>query len=158
MRHRVYGKHLGRNVDGRTALFKNLVQALLIHGSIETTETKAKSIKGLVDKIINQAKSKNTQRLLQTFFNSKEIREKLVKEIAPNMKERNSGYTSVVKLGQRRGDNAMMVRMSLLIEESRVKTQESRKKTAPKRHPELVSGSKKEMPKQVQRDRRVKKS
>ena len=132
MRHRVYGKHLGRNVDGRTALFKNLVQALLIHGSIETTETKAKSIKGLVDKIINQAKSKNTQRLLQTFFNSKEIREKLVKEIAPNMKERNSGYTSVVKLGQRRGDNAMMVRISLLMEES--------KKVEVKGKPEVVKG------------------
>ncbi|TSC66760.1 MAG: large subunit ribosomal protein L17, partial [Microgenomates group bacterium Gr01-1014_80] len=132
MRHRVYGKHLGRNKDERTALFKNLVQALIIHGSIETTETKARAIKGLVDKIINQAKSKNTQRLLQSFLNSKEIREKLVKEIAPNMKGRNSGYTSVVKLGQRKGDNAMLVRMSLLVEES--------KKMEVKGKPEVVKG------------------
>ncbi len=117
MRHRVYGKHLGRNKNERTALFKNLVQSLLLHGSIETTEAKAKSIKGLVDKIINQAKSKNTQRLLSSFFHTKETREKLVKEIAPNMKDRNSGYTSLVKMGQRKGDNAMMVRMSLLISE-----------------------------------------
>ena len=116
MRHRVYGKHLSRNKNERTALFKNLVQALLIHGSIETTETKAKAIKGLVDKIINQAKSKNTQRLLQSFL-SNTTSERLIKEIVPGMKDRNSGYTSVVKVGQRHGDNAMVVRMSLLIRE-----------------------------------------
>lgn len=127
MRHRVYGKHLGRNKDERTALFRQLVQYLLIHGSIETTEAKAKAIKGLVDKIINQAKSKNTQRLLQTFFNSKEMREKLVKEIAPSMKERNSGYTSVVKMGQRYGDSAMMVRMSLLMEEPKKEVSKDKK-------------------------------
>jgi len=131
VRHRVYGKHLGRNKNERTALFKNLVQSLLLHGSIETTEAKAKSIKGLVDKIINQAKSKNTQRLLSSFFQNKEIREKLIKRIAPSMKDRNSGYTSLVKMGQRKGDNAMMVRMSLLMEESdkdksKIKNQDSK--------------------------------
>lgn len=137
MRHRVYGKKLGRNANERTTLFRQLVQDLILHGSIQTTETKAKAVKGLVDKIINQAKSKNTQRLLQTFFNNKQIREKLVKDIAPNLKDRTSGYTSVVKLGQRKGDNAMVVRMSLLLSEegnpstalgTRVKSEKSEEK------------------------------
>lgn len=117
MRHKIYGKQLGRDKNQRTALFKNLVQALLIHGSIQTTEAKAKAIKGMVDKIINQAKNKNTQRLLQSFFIQKEIREKLIKEIAPNLGDRQSGYTSLVRLGNRSGDGAMMVRMSLLVSE-----------------------------------------
>lgn len=120
MRHNIYGKKLGRNKNQRRALFKNLVQALLIHGSIQTSKAKAKAIKGLVDKIISQAKNKNTQRLLQTFLNQKEIREKLIKEIAPALKDRQSGYTSLVKLGQRKGDGAMMVKMSLLMDERKV--------------------------------------
>lgn len=126
MRHSVYGKHLGRNKNERTALFKSLVQDLLIHSSIETTETKAKAVKGLVDKIINQAKSKESRRLLQSFLTNKSLREKLIKEVVPNLKDRNSGYTSVVKLGLRKGDNAMMVRMSLLTEEVKVKSEESK--------------------------------
>ena len=51
MRHRVYGKHLGRDKDQRTTLFKGLVRSLFIHGTIQTSEAKAKAIKGLVDKV-----------------------------------------------------------------------------------------------------------
>lgn len=122
MRHRVYGKHLGRNKNERTALFRNLVRSLFIHGSIQTTETKAKAIKGLVDKVINQAKNKDSQRLLQSFLVEKSIREKLVKEITPLLKDRSSGYTSVVKLGPRLGDNTNVVKMSLLVEEKQIKS------------------------------------
>ncbi len=110
MKHSVYGKKLGRNKNQRTALFKNLVQSLILHGSIKTTESKAKAIKGLVDKIINQAKKTNTQN-----------KEKLVKDRLPFLKNRNSGYTSVVRMGQRKGDGAMMVRLSLLLEEKKEK-------------------------------------
>ena len=118
MRHRVYGKHLGRNKNQRTALFKNLVRSLLLSETIETTETKAKAIKGLVDKIINQAKSKNTQRLVSQFLTDKKVLEKLIKDITPRVSDRISGYTSVVRLGRRLGDGGMMVRMSLLMSPS----------------------------------------
>lgn len=114
MRHRVYGKKLGRNKNERTALFKSLVQELLLHGSITTTQAKAKSIKGLVDKIINSAKSKNSERLLRSFFNNKALEERLTKEIAPKMGNRISGYTSMVKMGAREGDRSLMVKMSLI--------------------------------------------
>ncbi|MBI4038269.1 50S ribosomal protein L17 [Candidatus Daviesbacteria bacterium] len=129
MRHRVYGRTLGRDKNERTALFKNLVHSLLTYGTIETTEAKAKSIKGLVDKIINLAKSKNSQRLLASYLVSKPIRERLISEVAPKLSGRNSGYTSLVKLGRRLGDNSMIVRMSLIGQEKlgevkKIKTEE----------------------------------
>ncbi|EKD91535.1 MAG: ribosomal protein L17 [uncultured bacterium] len=117
MRHRVYGKHLGRDKNQRTALFKNLVQSLILWEKIETTQAKAKAIKGLVDKIINQAKTPATRRLVSQFLVKKETQEKLIKDIAPRLKSRTSGYTSVVKLGRRLGDGTMMVSMRLLTEE-----------------------------------------
>ena len=123
MRHRVYGKHLGRDKNQRTALFKNLVGALILHGSIETTETKAKAIKGLVDRIITQAKSKNTQKLVASYLTQIKIQDKLFKEVVPAVSGRNSGYTSTVKLGRRLGDNAMKVRMSILMEEKKEKVE-----------------------------------
>lgn len=119
MRHSVYGKKLGRNKNQRTALFKSLVQNLILSGSIQTTDTKAKSIKGLVDKIINQAKSPNTQRLVSQFLTQKKVQDKLINEIVPALSSRNSGYTTVVKMGRRLGDGAPIVRMSLLLEESK---------------------------------------
>ena len=113
MRHKVYGRKLGRNKAERNSLFKNLLESLILHGFIQTTEAKAKAIKGLTDKIINQAKNKESRRLVQS--------ERLVKEILPRLKSRTSGYTSLVKLGPRQGDGAMMVRMSLLVEEKETK-------------------------------------
>lgn len=112
MRHRVYGKKLGRNKNERSALFKSLVQELFLHGSITTTESKAKAIKGLVDKIINLAKNENTQRLLQTYLN-KDLQERLIKQIIPKLENRVSGYTGLVRIGVRSGDQTMMVKMSL---------------------------------------------
>lgn len=102
MRHRVYGKHLGRDKDQRSLLFKGLVQAIFTHGTITTTEDKAKAIKGLIDKTINQAKNKQ-------FFQLG-----LTKEILPKLASRTSGYTSMVKMGRRLGDQAMRVRLSLI--------------------------------------------
>ncbi len=114
MRHRVYGKKLGRNKNERTALFKSLVQGLVLHGSIITTEPKAKAIKGLVDKIINLAKSKNTKRLLSAYFSNKLLQMRLVKEIAPKLENRVSGYTSMIRIGVREGDRTVLVKMSII--------------------------------------------
>lgn len=114
MRHRVYGKKLSKNKNERTALFKSLVQSLFTYGTIETSESKAKAVKGLVDKVINLAKSKNTQRLLQSYLINKALQERLIKEIAPKLDDRVSGYTTLLRLGVRQGDKTMMVRMSLI--------------------------------------------
>ncbi len=114
MRHNVYGKKLGRNRDERDLLFKSLVSHLLSHGTIETTESKAKAIKGLVDHIITLAKNKTSRRLIQSYVANKALRERLISDVLPKVSDRISGYTSLVKLGRRLGDNTMMVRMSLI--------------------------------------------
>ncbi len=130
MRHRVYGKKLGRNKNERTALFKSLVQSLLTYGTIVTSEAKAKAVKGLVDKVINLAKNKNTQRLLQAYLVNKGLRMRLIKEIAPKLDDRISGYTTLLRLGVRKGDKTMMVRMSIIhSEELKPIKKESDKKT-----------------------------
>lgn len=116
MRHRVYGKHLGRDKDQRRALFKSLVRSLILEESIKTTEAKAKAVKGLIDKIINQAKSQTSKRLVSQFLTHKSVTEKLTKEILPRVKTRTSGYTSLVKLGPRLGDGAMMIKLSLILD------------------------------------------
>lgn len=114
MRHNVYGKKLGRNKNERTALFKSLVQELVLHGTITTTEAKAKAIKGQIDKIITLAKSKTSQKLLQAYFVNPLLQERLVKEILPKLGTRVSGYTSMIKMGVREGDRSRVVRMSLI--------------------------------------------
>jgi len=117
VRHNVYGRKLGRNKNERTALFRNLVQSLFLEEKIVTSEAKAKAIKGTVDQLITQAKSPATRRLVNQFITAKKTQEKLVKELLPRMKGRSSGYTSVVRLGRRPGDDTSMVQMSLILEE-----------------------------------------
>lgn len=114
MKHRVYGKYLGRDKDERDRLFKSLVQSLFLHGTIITSTSKAKAIKGLVDKVINLAKEKHSQIRLESFITDKDLRDRLIKEIVPKLASRTSGYTSLIRLGQRFGDKTMMVRMSLI--------------------------------------------
>lgn len=116
MRHRVYGKHLGRDKNQRTALFKGLVRSLILHESITTTAAKSKAIKGLVDRVIVKAKinTNASNHFIQEILPHKEISKKLLEEIAPRYQDRNSGFTEIVKLGNRPGDGAMIVKMSLI--------------------------------------------
>ncbi len=137
MRHRVYGKHLGRNKDERRNLFKGLVRSLFSYGTIQTSEVKAKAIKGLVDKIINSAKSNSkSASLVQSFVADKGLRERLIKEIVPKLGSRTSGFTRTIRMGTQLGDQATIVKMSLIGAEelkpieskSRIKNQELSKK------------------------------
>lgn len=141
MRHKVYGKHLSRDKDQRTALFKSLVRSLILEESIKTTQPKAKAIKGLVDKIITQAKSETSKRLVSQFLIHKPVAEKLTKVILPRVKSRTSGYTSVVKLGPRLGDGAMMVKLSLILDEVKAPV---KKEATPKAKEEVKKETKKE--------------
>lgn len=95
-------------------LFKSLIEPLFLHGTIETSQAKAKAIQGLVDKVINLAKDKKRQHLLQSYLTGKDLKKRLVDEIIPKLGNRSSGYTSLLKLGSRLGDQTMMVRMSLI--------------------------------------------
>jgi len=116
MRHRKKGKKLGRNIKQRQALFKGLIQNLIVNEQIKTTEAKAKAVKGLTDKLITQAKkgSLSARRQVLSFLPDKKAVHKLFDVIAPRTKERTSGFTRFVRLGRRRGDNTQMARIEFV--------------------------------------------
>ena len=116
MRHRVKGYHLGRTSKQREALFKGLIRSLLLHGTIVTTHVKAKAVQGSVDKLITRAK-KGThpqRRLLGTLLPQRNLVNTLVDKISPALKDRNSGYTRMTKLGNRQGDDSLMVKLEII--------------------------------------------
>jgi large subunit ribosomal protein L17 len=144
MRHRVFGRKLGRNVKSRKALFKNLINALIEHQEIQTTEAKAKAIKGLVDKFVSRAKKKDlhSRRLVFSFLQNQKMVNKLFEEIAPRFKQRPSGFTRIIKLGRRKGDAAMMVKMEFV--EGEVVEEKPKAKIEPKSKSKKVLSKEKE--------------
>jgi len=135
MRHRKKGKKLNRNTSQRKALFKNLIQSLILHEEIKTTESKAKAIKGLTDKLINKAKkgTLHTRRQISAFLPDKKAVNKLVDEIAPRFKKRISGFTRFVRLGRRQGDNAMIVKIGFVGKKKKEEEQAKGKKKKTKK-------------------------
>jgi large subunit ribosomal protein L17 len=108
MRHMNQGRKLNRTSAHRKALFKNLVLALLKHERIKTTDAKAKELRGFADRMVTLGKrgDLSARRLAFNFMQSRDAVKKLFDEIAPRFKERQGGYTRVVKFGFRRGDAA----------------------------------------------------
>lgn len=123
MRHRVAGRILGRSKDQRRALRRNLITQFLINGQIETTEAKARAIRPAAEKLITLAKrglakdaagQVHARRLAASRLYGHEVVAKLFNDIAPRFKERPGGYTRIVKLGRRQGDNAEMALLELV--------------------------------------------
>jgi len=116
MRHQVKGKKLSRNSSQRKALFKSLISALVIHGEIKTTESKAKAIRSLVDKLINKGKkgTLHSRRLISAFLQNKKAVSRIVDELGPIFAQRSGGFSRIIRLGKRRGDDAMMVKLELV--------------------------------------------
>lgn len=111
MRHRVKGRKLGRDTKHRIALFKNLARALVLHGTVTTTEVKGKELKSLADKLVNTAKNDSvaTRRTLHSYFGKRDVVNTLVDQVAPVMKDRVSGFTTLTRAGTRLGDNTDLV-------------------------------------------------
>jgi large subunit ribosomal protein L17 len=116
MRHNVFGKQLSRDTGQRQALLKGLAGALIRSEAIETTETKAKAAVSLIEKLIAKAKKGGLSdiRQIEEVIVDKALVQKLVQEIAPRFKSKSGGYIRLIKLGNRVGDNASMVRMELV--------------------------------------------
>lgn len=115
MRHLVAGRKLGRDTNSRKALLNNLTNAVFLHGQVKTTLAKAKFAKSHIEKIITSAKKSKlgTKRVIASQL-SKTTFNKLLNEIVPGLEGRNSGYTRIVKLSPRNGDNAPMARIELM--------------------------------------------
>lgn len=127
MRHNVKGYRLGRSTGHRTAMRKTMIKQLFEHEKIQTTLAKAKSIQGDAEKMITLAKNTakaeevvkmNARRKIagELGNTSHEIVKKLFDDIAPRFTNRPGGYTRLLKLGPRLGDNAEMVLLELVAE------------------------------------------
>lgn len=121
MRHLKGGKRLGVTTSHRKAMMRNLVTALLEHGEIRTTITKAKEMRKYFDKMIGLGKrdSLHTRRQALSFIKSKDVVKKLFEEYGPLYENRNGGYTRIYRLGRRLGDNSQMALIQMVgLEES----------------------------------------
>lgn len=117
MSHRVDGRKLGRKMGPRLALFKNLTVSVLRYERVRTTEAKAKEVQGRVERMITLAKKGDLaarRAVIAQFPNEPLVVTKLFDEIAPKYTDRTSGYTRIVKIGQRSGDAAEMVQIELV--------------------------------------------
>ena len=116
MRHLKKGRKLGTDASHRKAMLRNLATALMTNERIKTTDTRAKEVRPLVDKLITWGKrgDVHARRLAMAELRDKELVHKLFAEIAPRFEEREGGYTRILKLGPRKGDGAPMVILELV--------------------------------------------
>jgi large subunit ribosomal protein L17 len=115
--HGVDGRKLSRKQGPRLALYKNLTVSVLRYERVKTTEAKAKEIRGRVERMITLAKRGDLaarRAVISEFPNEPLVVRKLFDEIAPKYADRTSGYTRIVRIGQRSGDAAVIVQIELV--------------------------------------------
>ena len=119
MRHKVFGKKLGRDIKERKALFRNLSKALIRHGKIKTTLAKAQSVRGDIERLVTKAKkgSNRSVAAIESYLNHKEFTARLIKDIAPRFQKTTGGFTRITRTGTRSGDNAQQVILEWSINE-----------------------------------------
>ena len=117
MRHRKKGRQLGRNTNHRRALFRSLVTSLLEHERIETTEAKAKEVRGFTERMITLGKAGglHARRYALSFLRNKNVVSKLFNDVAGRYRERNGGYTRLIRTRRRVGDAASLVAIELVV-------------------------------------------
>jgi len=116
MRHLKSGRKLGRTASHRKATLANLASALIEHKSIVTTTPKAKEARSTVERLITFAKKGDvaSRRQVLRTIRDKTLVKDLFENIAPKYSERNGGYTRIIKIGNRKGDNARLAIFELV--------------------------------------------
>src|ERR1035437_1464128 len=116
MRHNKSGRRLGRTTSHRIAMFRNMVTSFLEHEKITTTDAKAKELRSIAEKMITLGKKGDLHAMRQaaSYIRDKKIVTKLFTSIAPRYLERPGGYTRIIKLGLRSGDNASLSLIELV--------------------------------------------
>ncbi|MCE5301028.1 MAG: 50S ribosomal protein L17 [Spirochaetia bacterium] len=156
MRHGRKAKKFRREMGHRTALFKNLARELLLHGRIRTTVQKAKYLRGVVEPLITRAKVENLNNIREAgrVIKDKALLTRLFKEIGPFFKDRKGGYTRIMRLENRPGDNAEMALIELVGADSLYKKEdpkEAGKKDKKSAEPKK-SEARKEVPKEDKKE------
>jgi large subunit ribosomal protein L17 len=109
-------RRFGGNAAHQRLMMANLVASLIAAEAIVTTEAKAKAVRPVAERIITKAKKGglHNHRLILSYLGDQEITAKLMEDVGPRYEERPGGYTRILKLGPRKGDNAPMARIELV--------------------------------------------
>jgi len=146
MRHGKKFNHLGRTASHRSAMLSNMASSLILNKKITTTVAKAKELRKYVEPLITKSKDNTThsRRVVFSYLQNKEVVKELFGEVADKIADRPGGYTRILKLGNRLGDNAEMALIELVDynelmleakaskEEGKTKTRRSRRGTSAK--------------------------
>lgn len=139
MNHKNGFNPLSRTSAHRRAMSRNMVTSLFRFERITTTSPKAKEVRKVAEKLITRSKvdTVHNRRIVAKFIQDEKVLNKLFTELGPRMKDRNGGYTRILKIGFRQGDAADMVILELVdyklpSEESKEKSAKAAKKTEPK--------------------------
>ncbi len=135
------GPRIGGSPTHQRIIMRNLATQLFEHGRITTTETKARRLQPLAEKLLTKAKrgDLHSRRLVLQSVTSQEVVHKLFAEIAPGLEGREGGYTRITKIGPRKGDNAPMAIIEIVtesVEESR--SRRPKKAAPPKAEPKAA--------------------
>lgn len=119
MRHNKSGKRLGRNTPHRAAMLRNMVTSLIEHEKITTTDARAKELRKVVDRMITLGKrgDLHARRQVLSVIRDQKVVAKLFDQVGPRYKDRPGGYTRIIKIGSRLGDNAPQSIIALVEEE-----------------------------------------
>ena len=110
-------RKLGRTNKHRRSMLANLTKDVIMNGKIETTETRAKEVRKFVDKMISYGKDGSLvarRKALAFVHNDSAVVNKVFNELAPKYANRNGGYTRIIKIDERRGDDALVVSLELV--------------------------------------------
>ena len=110
-------RKLGRETRIRRSILAGLTKDVIMNGRITTTETRAKEVRKFVDKMITYGKNGSLvsrRKALAFLHNDKKVVDKVFNELAPRYAERKGGYTRIIKLQERKGDDALNVRLELV--------------------------------------------
>ena len=134
MYHGKAGRKLGRTSSHKEAMFRNMVTSVIKHERIRTTDTKAKEIRKIAEKMITLGKrgDLHARRQALAFVRDKEMVKKLFGELSERYRERNGGYTRIIKAGYRVGDNAPISILEFISDEKKKEKVETKGKAKKK--------------------------
>jgi large subunit ribosomal protein L17 len=150
MRHNRVINHLGRTSSHRKAMLSNMATSLIIHKRITTTTAKAKALRTFVEPLITKSKEDSThsRRVVFSYLKDKTAVAELFREVSPKVAERPGGYTRILKIGNRIGDNADMCILELvdyneaMLGGEAAKTKTTRRRRSSKKKEEVVAETK----------------
>jgi large subunit ribosomal protein L17 len=149
MRHKRIGRKLGVTTKHRKSMFRNMVTDLFRFDRIKTTDMKAKELRRIAEKLITLAKegTLHKRRQAAAYIRDKDVLKRLFDEIAAKFKDRPGGYTRIIKLGFRKGDNTAVSIIELVEEEYKPAKKKKAKTTAKKEQPKTAETGAKGKPK-----------